>query len=1051
LPSIDPTLKHAITPPAFDRTKLHREGLVDRIHAVLDRPLVVVAAPAGYGKTTLLSDLTAHTETRVCWVRLTEGNNDTSVIAEKIVESIKRVFRKARRAPLVHFSGSSPAASIARILAAWIDTVISEAFVLIIDDVQYLGGSKPQLEFIDELVRIRPSAMCLVVSGREVPDLSLARLLAEGQLAGFGPHDLALTRDEVAALLATRHGEHLEPSEVDHLYETSRGWVTGVVLSESFSKESIGGLASEGSLLVYEYLSSVVLNRLPDELRRFALDVSVLPLMTGDLCNSLLQQPATIKQLRYLAHKGAFVDVTEGDVPTFVFHDLFRSFLSETQSRSNPSRQKRLKSRAGTLLEREGVIDAAFRLYVESGQTSRAARIAEKNASKMARLGRVELLEHWWRYLESRAAAPELLLALASVYVDRGELQLAEDVVSSASRHLIDQKSMELSARLSNLRSALAYRRGFFEECLSMAETVLAKRATLHRSDTVAYALEMKALALAAKRTRIDEAKEAAQEAVTIASNGKDRHILARATANLGYVLEAEGDLRTLATVIERAWGLLADYGSARELAYALNNLADARHKQGDYEAAMSTYGEALRNARQAAHPVVEAYILFGQGDVFNDVGMAMQSAQLYDEALAISARIENPQLIRYGCLQTSVLYRRRGNMNVSKEWMRRVVESEGQDPRSPSTTVQLAALESLVAPGNAIRELSQLLRGKGADIARDVEVLAKVFLARAYFLQGERDHCRESVQASLSTAGIRGAEQAIAAEINSDRGLRELYLENAHGNAVLDVVLGRVEAMGQFRRLHHEQDESGQEYRPLRVVALGPGRILLEGKPLSISKRQPREVFHYLIDKKSVSKELLAEVFWSRHLPGRRAASIHAAIHAIRAALGKEYVLLEDGVYSLAHSLEIHYDVDRFEKAAEIAERLSPGDPRRLFALTEALSLYGGAFLPDSGAQWAADRRRQLELRYLDLVGDLASEALIKGQPEKAVGYLRKALAIDPLRDDLNLRYLEALGGLGQVSEIAFHYQRYTRLVREELGIDPPERIRELYSRLIV
>lgn len=1049
--SPDPTLKQAITPPAFDKSKLHRAELVDRMHAALDRALVVVAAPAGYGKTTLLSDLTAHTEMRMCWVRLTEGNNDTTLIAEKIVESIKRVFRKARRGPLVHFSVSSPAASIARILSVWIDSVISEAFALIIDDVQHIGGGKPQLEFIDELVRVRPSSMCLIVSGREVPDLALAQLLAEGQLAGFGPHDLALTRNEVAALMTSSHGESPDPGEVDDLFETSRGWVTGVVLSEAFSKVSIGGLAAEGSPLVYEYLSSVVLNRLSDDVRRFALDVSVLPFMTGDLCDSLLQRSATIKHLRYLSHKGAFVDVTEGDIPTFVFHDLFRSFLSDTQARSNPSRQKRLKSRAGTLLEREGAIDAAFRLYVESGQITRAARLAEKNASKMAHLGRVELLEHWWGHLDSQVAAPELMLAIASIHVDRGELQLAEDIVSSASRHLVDQQSVELSARLRNVRSALAYRRGRFDECLSIAETVIGQRATLRRADTIAYALETKALALAATRTRIEEAKEAAQEAVTMATIGKDRHVLARATANLGYVLEAGGDLRTLTTVIERAWELLADYGSARELAYALNNLADARHKQGDYEAAMSTYGEALRNARQAAHPVVEAYILYGQGDVFSDVGMAMQAAQLYDQALAISSRIRNSELVRYGCLQTSVLYRRRGNIPVSKEWLRRVVENEGQDPRSPATAVQLAALESLVAPENAIRALSQVLRGKRADMARDVEVLAKVFLARAYSLQEEKDRCRETVQASLAMAGIKGAEQAIAAEINADRALRELYLENAHGNAVLDVVLGRVEAMGQFRRLHHDQDEPSQESRPLRVAALGPGRILLEGKPLSIAKRQPREVFHYLIDKKSVSKELLGEVFWPRHLPGRRAASIHASIHAIRAALGKDYVLLEDGVYSLAHAVEVHYDVDRFEKAAEIAERLSPGDPRRLFALTEALSLYGGAFLPESGAQWAVDRRRQLELRYLDLVGDLASEALIKGQPEKAVGYLRKALAIDPLRDDLNLRYLEALGRLGQVSEISFHYQRYTQLVREELGIDPPERIRELYSRLIV
>jgi DNA-binding SARP family transcriptional activator len=90
------------------------------------------------------------------------------------------------------------------------------------------------------------------------------------------------------------------------------------------------------------------------------------------------------------------------------------------------------------------------------------------------------------------------------------------------------------------------------------------------------------------------------------------------------------------------------------------------------------------------------------------------------------------------------------------------------------------------------------------------------------------------------------------------------------------------------------------------------------------------------------------------------------------------------------------------------------------------------------------------LELRYLDMMAQLSSEALVRDQPEKAVDVLRRALSIDPMRDDFNYGMLDALGRLGRVSEVVTHYEQYTSLLRQELGIEPPEPTRKLYSRII-
>ena len=148
--------------------------------------------------------------------------------------------------------------------------------------------------------------------------------------------------------------------------------------------------------------------------------------------------------------------------------------------------------------------------------------------------------------------------------------------------------------------------------------------------------------------------------------------------------------------------------------------------------------------------------------------------------------------------------------------------------------------------------------------------------------------------------------------------------------------------------------------------------------------------------------------------------------------------------------AVPIEYDVARFERATSVAESLPIGDPRRMFALTEAINSYMGSFLSEFDSDWVVERRRDLELQYLDLLAQHAEEALIRDQPLRAVNTLRQALQIDPYRDDTNFHFLEALGRLGRRGEIVVHYQKYVSILATDLGLDPPQPIRDLYVRLI-
>jgi LuxR family maltose regulon positive regulatory protein len=142
MPSELPIPAHEITAPGFDaKTKLHRERLVDALHANVPRKLVVVAAPPGYGKTTLLADFYAHTELPVCWVALNEADRDAARFAGVVSASIQKRFRRLRGKLGLAAYGSGEYDQYAGLIAHAIEESIAEPFVIILDDVHLINGS----------------------------------------------------------------------------------------------------------------------------------------------------------------------------------------------------------------------------------------------------------------------------------------------------------------------------------------------------------------------------------------------------------------------------------------------------------------------------------------------------------------------------------------------------------------------------------------------------------------------------------------------------------------------------------------------------------------------------------------------------------------------------------------------------------------------------------------------------------------------------------------------------------------------------------------------
>jgi LuxR family maltose regulon positive regulatory protein len=1046
---LDSIIRHAITPPDFEDNKVHRERLVDTIHANIPRKLIVIAAPAGYGKTTLLADFSKYTELPVCWIRLTEADRDVIRLSTVLAYSLRRRFRRLHDdIDIERLSGSSPEA-LARAFIDVIDAKVSETFVITLDDVHLINRSKPAMAFLDAFLENQPEQVTMIAAGREVIEVSLAKLMAESDLTGLGPHDLTFTNPEIISLTEARSGIKLTDEDAERLRENTRGWVTGVLLSTELAGKNIGAIMPDTRPMVYEYLASVILNRQPDDLRRFMLDTSVFPVMTVEGCNYLLKHEDSQQLLSRVVRRGTFITATQEEPRTYEYHPQFRQFLLETLAGSDNKRFRALHVRAADYLAEHDSAEYAVGLYCKAGATRKAASLADRRAQEMYRTGRWVTLKSWSQVLhDANAEAPRVYLYLAAYYTDQGNIALAEDALSQAEGIMKPSTSKKVRAYASIVKGHVFLRRDKISDAFT--EAVNAERLLGRQGSRLlkAACLRLKSLLYSAQG-ELDVAEEHAIEAVNLLDRTDEKHNLASALVDLSNIQSTLGKFHEAHSCALRSHEIMQEIGGPLWLAFSTNNLAYDAHQQGQYEDALELYTEALKNARRAASPAREATILFGQADLFSDLDLALQAAELYGEGLNLAIQIDNIDLIRYGCIRTSMLHRRRGGSGLAHEWMKRAMALDEGDTYPPMLRIQLACLEAAVKPKQAMESLQQLIK-EVANLDAEAVTYIRYYLARAALHAYELEAAQDELHEALEWAGGKGAEQVIAGELAFDPDFREFARRRIGGHPVLSSVVHRIDAMRAISEHYQEISEDAGQGERIGFYALGKSEIYHQERLLTDLKPLAKVVLFFLVDRQRVDRDVLLETFWLHHPPGRKVANLHTAIYSLRRELGKEAILHEGMLYSLNPDLSMEYDVARFERAASVAEGLPPGDPRRMFALTEAINSYGGRFLPDIGSDWVIERRRALEMKYLDLLAAHAEEALVRDQPLRAVNTLRQALQIDPYRDDTNIYFLEALGRLGRRSEIITHYQRYIRLLADELGLDPPEAVRDLYARLI-
>jgi len=386
-----------VMPPPDRDEHIARERLFRRLDAATTRPLTLVAAPTGFGKTTLLSAWSRRATRRTAWLTITAGDSDIVRLAAGIVASLLRagVLRDDGLARDLVAPGIDVAAQVLPQLLDALDD--GQPLVLVLDDYHLLSGVAAH-GLIDTLLADMPPSMRVVIATRADPELRLGRLRASGSMDEVRADELRFDPDEAARFLNGSLGLDLDRDSLETLEARTEGWPAGLYLAAltlrvrsdraRFVTEFAGS-----SRHVVDYLSAEVLDGLPSGDRTFLLRTSILERMSGSLCDAVTGMTGSATRLRDLERANLFIVPLDEDRTWFRFHRLFAQLLRSELDREAPELLPELHRRAAAWHAESGRVEAAVDHALAAGDRVLGATLVARSWRELVRNGQYQTLE----------------------------------------------------------------------------------------------------------------------------------------------------------------------------------------------------------------------------------------------------------------------------------------------------------------------------------------------------------------------------------------------------------------------------------------------------------------------------------------------------------------------------------------------------------------------------------------------------------------------------------------------------------------------------------
>jgi LuxR family transcriptional regulator, maltose regulon positive regulatory protein len=744
--------------------------------------LVLVSAPAGFGKSTLLADWARGDSRAVAWLSLDEADNDPVRFWRHVAAALDgaRPGVAERAGMLVGGVGST---SVMPAVTALINDLAAapQDVVLVMDDyhlIQVADVHRSVAFLLDHL----PTSLRVVLATRSDPPLALARLRAQGQLAELRAADLRFTLGEAGSLLAAAAGPELSDLVVAALEERTEGWAAGLQLAAL----SLRGRTDVGRFVagfsgddryVLDYLTEEVLDGQPPELTTFLLESSILDRLSGPLCDAVLGRTDSQELLESVERANLFLLPLDGERRWWRYHHLFAVLLRARLHRSDVDRAPVLHRAAAAWYERHDLPDDAVRHALAGGDADSAARIVEQHLEEQLwRRNEGATLARWLTALppEALRRRPRLVFGQAMVEVLSGRLDDVESKLATVERGgpappyepSVGRRSSimsNLDACLALCRADLARTRGDPEHAAEFAGVALARSGA---EDELLRAMARSHLAEADWLAgRMAEAERAFAGILSRWSSSDEWLVLQRVGFDLGSVQLAQGRLGA-ALRTYRTLGARADAAAPALAGMSQVGVALVLFERDDLANAASEAAAGVDRCRRLAYalPLVHGLLVlsrirFAQGDQSGALAAIDDAESVLPEATG--QRV--PLGVRRAELALAL-----GDVGAAATWVRERGLAFDDTPVYPGDSEHRLLARVLIAQGDPRSAIPMLDRWRALAVAqgRTADVISnRVLASLAHSACADEAAAHAALAEALVLAAPEGQLRVFAAE----------------------------------------------------------------------------------------------------------------------------------------------------------------------------------------------------------------------------------------------------------------------------------------------
>jgi LuxR family transcriptional regulator, maltose regulon positive regulatory protein len=806
-----------VPPPDF----VPRPRLAERLDEGLGlgRGVVLVCAPAGYGKTVLLADWARHTGLPVAWLSLDAGDNDSARFWQHAVAALDRACPGigARVSPLL---GPPPPSSFDALVTALVNELAAQSdageALLVLDDYHVVDSPLVHAS-LGLLLERRPAGLRVVLASRADPPLALARLRARGQLTEVRVADLRFTAGEAGMLLArvaAGPGIALPEAAMEALADRTEGWAAGLQLAGLSLRTQPDAAAFVAAFTgshrhVLDFLAEEVLERQDEQVHAFLLETSVLERLSGQLCDAVTGRPGGQALLEGIERAGLFLVPLDEVRRWWRYHHLFADVLRARLLDQQPAQAARLHRNAASWCQEHGLADDAIRHAAAAGELNWAAWLIEQHFDVVFYLrGEAETIQRWLAVLPADLvrSRPRLLLAQALMATTSGRLAAVEPLLDQAERASADQDEEpfeptagKAGSVLANIPALIAGLRGYLAYLHDDAEAT-AMFASRAQAELGEGEFQLSSIIQGVRATaewlrgRLAEAEHAYMSVIAARRAASLTTMAAWGGYQLAQVQRAQGRLDAMARTAQEVLDITALPGR-RPLPAAgpgYVTLAEVAYQRNELDTALRRVTEGIALCRQFVYATLLSSGLATLAWIRQATGDPAGALAAMDEALQAAAG--PPGLLNPVPAQRARLLLTQGDIAGAARWVKDCGLGADDEPDYPRQQGHLVLARVLLAqglPGQALALLDRL--HAAATTQGRIGSIIEIGALRALALDatGDQVGAIDALAGALTLACPQGHARVFADEGPPMAALLGKLIAQHTGQAAVRVPLG--------------------------------------------------------------------------------------------------------------------------------------------------------------------------------------------------------------------------------------------------------------------